>query len=149
MIRKLAVATVFTALAVPAFADDCAVTIEATDAMTWDTSHIDVKQSCEKFTVNLKHVGKLPASTMGHNWVLSKTADYQAVAQEGMAQGAEKNYVNDADERVLAHTEVVGGGEETSVTFDVSKLAADEEYSYFCSFPGHFAMMNGTLKLVD
>jgi len=34
MIRKLALATVLTVLAVPAFAEDCAVTIEGTDLMT-------------------------------------------------------------------------------------------------------------------
>lgn len=149
MIRKLAVTAVLTALAVPVWADDCAVTIEGTDQMTYNLSEIDVKKSCEKFTVNLKHVGQLPAASMGHNWVLSTTEDYQAVAQEGMTLSLEKNYVNDADERVLAHTEVVGGGEETSVTFDVNKLKEGQDYTYFCSFPGHYALMHGTLKLVD
>ena len=149
MIRKLALAAVLTALAVPAFADDCAVTIEGTDQMTYNLSQIDVKKSCEKFTVNLKHVGTLPAASMGHNWVLSKTEDYQALAQEGMALGLEKNYVDDADKRVLAHTKVVGGGEETSVTFDVSALQAGSAYSYFCSFPGHYALMDGKSHLVD
>lgn len=149
MIRKLAVAAVLTALAVPVWADDCAVTIEGTDQMTYNLSEIDVKKSCEKFTVNLKHVGQLPAASMGHNWVLSKAEDYQVVAQESMALSLEKNYVNDADERVLAHTEVVGGGEETSVTFDVNKLKEGQDYTYFCSFPGHYALMHGTLKLVD
>ncbi len=90
MIRKLAVAAVLTALAVPAFADDCAVTIEGTDQMTYNLSEIDVKKSCEKFTVNLKHVGKLPVGSMGHNWVLTKTEDYQATAQESAALGLEK-----------------------------------------------------------
>jgi len=149
MIRKLAIATVLTVLAVPAFADDCEVTIEGTDQMTFNLSQIDVKKSCEQFTVNLKHVGTLPIQSMGHNWVLAKTEDYQAVAQEGTALGLEKNYVDDADERVLAHTVMVGGGEETSVTFDVSKLQEGSDYSYFCSFPGHYALMNGVIKLVD
>lgn len=45
MIRKLAVAAVLTALAVPAFADDCAVTIEGTDQMTYNLSEIDVKKA--------------------------------------------------------------------------------------------------------
>ncbi|MNF19483.1 Azurin [compost metagenome] len=53
------------------------------------------------------------------------------------------------DARVIAHTKVIGGGEKDSVTFDVSKLAAGTAYTYFCSFPGHFAMMKGSLKLVD
>lgn len=149
MIRKLAAAAMLTALAVPAFADDCAVTIEGTDQMTFNLKQIDVKKSCEAFTLTLKHVGQLPAAAMGHNWVLAKTDEYQAVATEGMALGIDKNYVNDADERVIAHTAVVGGGEETSVTFDVSKLAEGQAYTYFCSFPGHFALMNGTLSLVD
>ena len=149
MIRKLALAAVLTALAVPAFADDCAVTIEGTDQMTYNLSQIDVKKSCEKFTVNLKHVGTLPAASMGHNWVLSKTEDYQALAQEGAALGLDKNYVDDADKRVLAHTKVVGGGEETSVTFDVNTLQAGQAYSYFCSFPGHYALMNGKINLVE
>ena len=149
MIRKLAVAAVLTALAVPVWADDCAVTIEGTDQMTYNLSEIDVKKSCEKFTVNLKHVGQLPAASMGHNWVLSTTEDYQAVAQEGMTLSLEKNYVNDADMRVLAHTKIIGGGEETSVTFDVNKLKEGQDYTYFCSFPGHYALMHGTLKLVD
>lgn len=149
MIRKLAVAAVLTALAVPAFADDCAVTIEGTDQMTYNLSEIDVKKSCEQFTVNLKHVGNLPIETMGHNWVLTTSEDYQDVAQEGTALGLDKNYVDDTDQRVLAHTKVVGGGEETSVTFDVSKLKEGQDYSYFCSFPGHYALMNGTLKLVE
>lgn len=149
MIRKLALATVLTVLAVPAFAEDCAVTIEGTDLMTYNLSQIDVKKSCEKFTVNLKHVGTLPIQSMGHNWVLTKTEDYQTVAQEGTALGLEKNYVDDSDVRVLAHTKVIGGGEETSVTFDVSQLKEGQDYSYFCSFPGHYALMHGILKLEE
>jgi len=41
------------------------------------------------------------------------------------------------------------GGEQDSVTFDVSKLAKGEAYEYYCSFPGHYATMNGKLTLVD
>lgn len=149
MIRKLAVVAVLTVLAVPAFANDCEVAIEGTDQMTYNLSQIDVKKSCEQFTVKLKHVGTLPIQSMGHNWVLAKAEDYQEVAQEGAAQGLEKNYVDEADTRVLAHTKVVGGGEETSVTFAVSKLQVGQDYSFFCSFPGHYALMHGVLKLVD
>jgi azurin len=35
--------------------------------------------------LTLKHSGKLAAATMGHNWVLTKTADMQAVSTAGMA----------------------------------------------------------------
>ncbi|MBR8657043.1 azurin, partial [Achromobacter sp. Marseille-Q0513] len=51
--------------------------------------------------------------------------------------------------RVIAHPKVIGGGESYSVPFDVSKLAAGQDYTYFCPSPGPSAMMKGTLKLVD
>jgi len=45
-------------------------------------------------------------------------------------------------------SKIVGGGETDSVTFAVTKLGAADSYTYFCSFPGHSAIMKGTLKLV-
>ena len=65
-----------------------------------------------------------------------------------MAAGLPQNYVKAGDARVVTQTKVVGGCETDSVTFSPSKLAADGSYTYFCSFPGHSALMKGTLKLV-
>jgi azurin len=79
---------------------------------------------------------------MGHNWVLASTADWQAVAQAGQAAGP-PNFVPADDARVLAATDVIGGGEETTITIDISGLEAGGDYTYFCSFPGHFVLMNG------
>ena len=64
------------------------------------------------------------------------------VAQAGQAAGP-PNYVPANDERVITATAVVGGGEEVSVTFDLSGLEAGGDYTYFCSVPGHFVLMNG------
>ena len=50
------------------------------------------------------------------------------------------------DARVLAFTEVIGGGESNSVTFDLAALT-DSESTYFCSFPGHWTVMKGVLKI--
>ncbi|MDR2154582.1 MAG: azurin [Burkholderiaceae bacterium] len=123
----------------------CDVEIEGNDAMKYNKSSIEVPQSCKEFTVKLKHVGKLAKAAMGHNWVLTAAADAAAVTKDGTAAGAAKNYVKDGDARVIAHTPLVGGGESTSVTFDTAKLKAGENYAYFCSFPGHAALMKGTL----
>lgn len=149
MIRKLVVASVLALASAPLLAAECSVDVEATDQMTFNTKEIKVSKSCKSFTVNLKHVGKLPKNVMGHNWVLTKTADAQPVATEGMAAGVDKDYVKADDARIIAHTKLIGGGESTSVSFDVSKLAAGESYEFFCSFPGHVAMMKGNLALVD
>ncbi|WP_017937095.1 azurin [Zestomonas thermotolerans] len=149
MFRKLVVASALALASVSAFAADCAVTVNSTDQMTFDTQDVKISKSCKSFTVELVHTGKLPKAVMGHNWVLTKTADMQPVATDGMKAGEANHYLQPDDARVIAHTKLVGGGEKDSVTFDVSKLSADEQYSFFCSFPGHIAMMKGTVTLVD
>ncbi|MNG20868.1 Azurin [compost metagenome] len=55
--------------------------------------------------------------------------------------------MKDGDTRIIAHTKVIGAKESDSVTFDVSKLDANEKYGFFCSFPGHISMMKGTVTL--
>ena len=52
---------------------------------------------------------------------------------------------NIMDARVLAVSEVIGGGESTSVTFSTTGLSTGSAYTFFCSFPGHSYSMRGTL----
>jgi azurin len=40
---------------------------------------------------------------------------------------------------------VIGGGETTTVTFPTSKLKKGGDYTFFCSFPGHWSIMKGKL----
>jgi azurin len=42
----------------------------------------------------------------------------------------------------------VGGGESDTITFDFSKLEVGGDYTFFCSFVGHFAMMQGKFTVV-
>lgn len=147
MYRSLLALAVGATLSTASMAATCAIDIDSNDAMKFSVANVDVSKSCKEFTVNLKHVGKLPKAAMGHNWVLAKTADMQGVVADGVAAGLGKNYVKDGDTRVLAHTKVVGGGESDSVTFSTSALKAGGPYSYFCSFPGHSVVMKGSLAL--
>ncbi|MBC9907859.1 MULTISPECIES: azurin [Achromobacter] len=149
MLAKATLAIALSAASLPALAAQCEATIESNDAMQYNLKEMVVDKSCKQFTVHLKHVGKMPKVAMGHNWVLTKEADKTAVATDGMNAGLPQDYVKAGDTRVIAHTKVIGGGESDSVTFDVSKLTPGEAYAYFCSFPGHWAMMKGTLKLSD
>lgn len=132
---------------VVAQAADCAITVEGNDAMQFDKKEIVVPKACKSFSVQLKHVGKLPIQAMGHNWVLAKTADVQAVAADGVAAGLPNQYVKAGDARVLAHTKVVGPGQSDTVAVDMAKLKAGESYTFFCSFPGHAAVMKGVFKI--
>ena len=149
MLRNVALLALLGLASTPLLAAECAVDVESTDQMTFNTQAISVSKSCKTFTVNLKHTDSLPKTAMGHNWVLSKTADMPGVATDGISAGPDASYLKAGDERVIAHTDLIGGGESTSVTFDVSKLAAGEDYSFFCSFPGHYSLMKGSLALVD
>jgi azurin len=126
----------------PAWGQECSLSIEGNDQIQFDLKEMRVSASCDEVTVTLKHVGQLAANIMGHNWVLTGTPDFMPVASAGQAAGP-PDYLPAGDARVIAHTEVIGGGEETSITFDISGLEAGGDYTYFCSFPGHFVLMNG------
>jgi azurin len=145
--RTLAVVTLLAASS-SAFAQAkvCAVEIGGGDNMQFDKKEIAVAADCTEVEVTLKHTGKLPAQAMGHNWVLTKTADLTGAATDGMGAGFANDHVKPGDTRVIAHTKIVGGGQTTSVKFPTSKLKKGEAYSFFCSFPGHYSIMRGTFK---
>ena len=127
--------------------NDCATEIEGNDAMQFNVKSIAIPSSCTDFTITLKHVGKMPVAAMGHNVVVTTAADMQAVAADGMAAGIDADYVKPDDDRVIAQTEMIGGGETTSTSFSVSEIQAGTEYKFFCSFPGHAALMVGTVTI--
>jgi azurin len=131
-----------------AFAADkvCSVEISGTDQMQYDKKEISVAADCTEVEVTLKHAGKAPVAQMGHNWVLAKTADAQPVANDGLTAGVANDYIKKGDARVIAHTKMIGGGQMDTVKFPVSALKKGEAYTFFCSFPGHIALMKGTLK---
>jgi azurin len=127
---------------------DCQLTIEASDTMQYNILEMSAPASCAEVTVTLVHTGRLPKEGMGHNWVLTTSADFNDVANAGMREGLSNNYLPAGDARVIAGSQIIGGGDSTSVTFATSGMTADESYTYFCSFPGHWGMMKGSFKLV-
>ncbi|WP_018984840.1 azurin [Salinimonas chungwhensis] len=133
--------------AVSAQSNECETTIESNDAMQYNKKEIVVPASCEEFTLTLTHTGKMEKAVMGHNWVLTESGEAQAVATDGMAAGIDNGYLKPDDERIIANTDLIGGGGESSVTFSVSDLNKSEDYTFFCSFPGHISLMKGTLKV--
>ena len=134
------------AAAAPA-AGNCATTVEANDAMQFNTKEIQVSKACKEFTITLKHTGTQPKASMGHNIVIGKTEDMDGIFKDGVG-ATTTDYVKPDDARVVAHTKLIGGGEESSLTLDPAKLA-DGEYKFACTFPGHGALMNGKVTLVD
>ena len=112
-------------------AKTCEAEVDATDAMTYSTKEVKVAGDCTELKLTLKHVGKMPVSAMGHNLVITKTDDF--------------NYVPKDDARVLAHTKLIGGGESDTITVPMDKFEKGGDYTFFCSFPGHWSVMKGKL----
>lgn len=117
------------------------ITIEANDQMKYNLDRIDVKEG-QTVRLTLKHVGTLPIEAMGHNWILVKPGtDKEAFAAAAM-NAKETNYIPaEFEANIIAHTDMIGGGAETTIEF---AAPAKGFYSYFCSFPGHIGFMKGT-----
>ena len=137
--------TLLLLLPLAAQAQNCTIELSADDAMKFDKTSVTVSSSCASIEIKLAHAGKLPVAAMGHNVVIAATPVYQAVAQDGMKAGAAADYVPAGDARVVAHTKLIGGGETTTASFPGSALVKGGDYTFFCSFPGHWALMKGTL----
>ena len=132
----------------PIFANDCSIQITGSDMMKYDLQEINISSKCVSFEIKLKHGGKLPVSAMGHNIVITEESNFMPVAQLiNMDNGIENGYLPVSD-KILFRSDMIGGGESTSLTVDLSKLDSTKSYIFFCSFPGHWAIMKGKIKLL-
>jgi azurin len=81
---------------------------------------------------------------MMHNVVfITSHTEINRVGQAAMGAAA-RQYVPD-DPAVIAATPLAGPGEIVEVTFTVPNEPGD--YAYTCTFPGHYMMMQGTLRV--
>jgi azurin len=112
-----------------------------------------LRYSVEKITVvpgtsvelTLKTVSEIPKSQMAHNWVLLQK-DMDMVAFVNLSsQYKDNDYLAPGlTSKILAHTGMLGGGEEETISFTAPSELGN--YTYVCTFPGHFvAGMKGTL----
>ena len=125
-------------------AKEVEVVLEVSDSLAYSKTQIEVPAgSTVKLT--LKHTGKMAKEAMGHNFVLlAKGAEMQKVAMAAMGAAADGYIPKDMKAKIIAHTKIIGGGESDTITF-----AAPEKgtYTFFCSFPGHYTVMNGKLTV--
>lgn len=86
--------------------------------------------------------------SMQHNVVVLNVEPsdevFQRVGQAGAEAGAKADYVPD-DPAIHAATEMSQPGETVSVTFTTPSEPGD--YGYVCTYPGHWATMQGTMHV--
>lgn len=147
--------TVAVAVSFPAAifaASNCEFTIEGTDTMSYAkdgkpfSGPITAGSDCKEFKLTLKHTGKMPKTAMGHNWVLAETKELAAITADAAKAGPSKDYKPSAP-AVLAITKLLAGGESDTITFAMGKLKKGGDYTYFCTFPGHSAIMKGKFEI--
>lgn len=125
----------------PAAADQnkVEITLNASDEMRYDKSEITVSAG-QTVVLTLHHTGKLPATAMGHNFVLLKQGTDMATFATAAMTEKDNNYIPKDDSGIIAHTKVIGGGESDTITFTAP---AKGTYDFLCSFPGHYSIMKG------
>lgn len=96
-------------------------------------------------TVELVFDNTATSPAMNHNVVILDSTDeevFQRVGKGGMQAGSANDYIPE-DEAIIAHTSMAAPGETVSVTFTAPSEPG--EYGYVCTFPGHWATMQGTM----
>jgi azurin len=84
---------------------------------------------------------------MGHNLVfLKKGISAIAFGQKALGAGANANNAlpDSVKDDTIAATKLLGPDEKETISFTAPEPG---NYEYVCTFPGHFAMMRGVMKV--
>jgi azurin len=130
-------------------ADECLLELGVGDNLAFSQSEINIPRQCEQFTITLSHKGSLPAAAMGHNFVVAKTEDLQAIQKDGNKAGLDGSYLKSDDERVIVASSIVGGGESVQIVVRPEWLLASAEFSFFCTVMSHSVVMKGLIQVSD
>ena len=115
------------------------ILLTGNDQMRFNLKEIKVNAG-DEVRLTLKHIGKLDVKIMGHNFVLLKPEvkinDFAMKAVDAK----DNDYIPENTDNVIVHTKMIGGGEQTSISFEAPEKGV---YDFICSFPGHVALMQG------
>ncbi len=145
--KKLILTLAAACLVSPAMAQEKKIEITGNDQMQFNTKAIEVTAG-EKVSLTFKHIGVLPKTAMGHNVVILKAGTQVPTFATKAMQAAATEYIPQDEESkkmVVTHTKLLGGGESQTITFTAPAEAG--AYPYICTFPGHFALMQGVMTV--
>ena len=144
--KKFAIALLSSALIFHASAQDAKIEITGNDQMQYNIKAFEVTEG-QKVVLSFKHIGQLPAIAMGHNVIILKAGTAVPAFATKCAPAKDTGYIPQDEEskkEMVAHTKMLGGGESDEITFTAP---AAGEYPFICSFPGHFAIMQGVMTV--
>lgn len=120
-----------------------AVVVEAALGLQFVQKQLTAKPG-EAISLTFKNPDVVP-----HNWLLAKPGTLQSLGDKVNLmitdpQGLAKHYVPDSQD-VLVYTDMTNPKEEFTIHFKAPTEKGD--YPYLCTFPGHWMVMNGVLKV--
>jgi len=104
-------------------------------------------------TVKLVFENTATSPSMQHNVVVIESTEeslFQSIGEKGTQAGSTNDYVpqdESLQEKIIANTPMSQPGETVEVTFTVPEETG--EYGYLCTFPGHWATMQGTMYVKE
>jgi len=117
------------------------ISLEGNDQMKFNKELFRVKAG-EPVELNFKNVGEMPKEAMGHNVViLVPGTDLATFGGEAAGASASEYIPKSSASSIVAHTKLLGPGESDKISFTLEKGV----YSFICSFPGHFGVMQGKI----
>ncbi len=118
--------------------------LTANDTMKYNLTQLEVSAG-DDVKVTLTNVGNLPKEQMAHNWILlKKGTDPVAFTNAAVTHRADDYFPTNLADEVIAHTKLLGPKQSDTVEFKAPAEAG--EYTYVCTFPGHYVSgMHGTL----
>ncbi|AWT59015.1 MAG: Azurin-2 [Candidatus Moanabacter tarae] len=126
-------------------ADIKIIEINADDTMRYDVTAFEVNAG-QNVRIVFKNVGKLPKVAMGHNLIVLKEGIEMAEFAQVAMTAKESEFIPELKRgEIIAHTKLLGPGEIDTIEFIApAKLG---NYTYFCSFPGHWVLMKGVMTV--
>lgn len=123
--------------------DTIKLTLNGNDKMQFDQTELNVYAG-QTVVLTLNHTGTMPVESMGHNFTLLKNGTDLAKFEEEAVKNKDNGYIPTDTSDIIAHTDLIGGGQSTTITF-----AAPEKgtYDFLCSFPGHYTVMKGKFNV--
>jgi len=113
--------------------------------MRYSVTSLEAKPG-EELHVVLTNTGSLPKEAMSHNWVLLKPGSDVMAFSAAAASAKDQDYIPDSLKgEIIAKIDMQGPHQTGEVTFKAPDQPG--EYPYLCSFPGHAALMKGTLTV--
>lgn len=120
------------------------ILLTSSDASVYSKEILKVEGG-KKVKITFKHTGKMDKKVMGHNFVLLKKGVSMASFGREAASAVSNEYIPENTQDVIAHTKLIGGGEETTIEFDAPEVGT---YRFICTFPGHYASMKGKFIVI-